>query len=122
LSISQSIRFLFDENVDKRLERFLKQQGVEVVYKPKELSNGKLAEFSKSEQRVLVTNDEDFLEFVEDEIFSVVWLRIPQRKIEASKREFSKLLKESPDFKGNLIILKEEGFKVFPLGSKVSFR
>lgn len=119
LSTSQSTKFLFDENVDERLKRFLKQQGVDVVSKPKKLANGKLTEFSKLEQRVLVTNDEDFLEFAEDKIFSVVWLRIPQRKIEVSKREFSKLLKESPEFEGNLIILKEEGFKVFPLRSKL---
>jgi len=65
-------KLLFDENVDTRLERFLKQQGVDVISKPKRLSNGKLAEFSKSEKRVLVTNDEDFLKFSKGEISSVV--------------------------------------------------
>jgi len=84
LSTFQSkLKFLFDENVDERLKRFLKQQSVDVITNPKRLSNGKLADFSKSEQRVLVTNDEDFTEFTKEEIFSVVWLSIPQRKIES---------------------------------------
>ena len=111
LSTSQSkLKFLFDENVDERLKRFLVQQGVDVILKPKGLSNGKLAEFSKSEQRVLVTNDEDFVDFTKDEIFSVVWLRIPQRNIQSLKDSFSKLLKDKSkpeDFIGLLITLKE---------------
>ena len=117
-SVSRSeLKFLFDENVDKRLERFLVQQGVDVISKPKKLSDDKLAEFSKSEQRVLVTNDEDFSEFTKEEIFSVVWLRIPQRKISSSIGEFSKLIKETglQEFKGNLIILYEDISETSPL-------
>lgn len=120
LSTSQSKpKFLFDENVDERLKRFLEQQGVDVISKPKGLSDGKLAEFSKSEKRVLVTNDEDFIEFNKEGIFSIVWLRIPQRKIESLINSFSKLLKDKPkpeDFEGFLIELKEEGkFKPYPI-------
>ena len=126
-STSQSKpKFLFDENVDDRLKRFLKQQNVDVISKPKRLSNGKLAEFSKSEQSVLVTNDEDFIEFTEEEIFSIVWLRIPQRKIESSIRSFSELLKSKSkpgDFEGFLIVLNEGGkFKSYPLKSSKSVR
>ena len=113
LSTSQSkLKFLFDENVDERLKIFLEQKGVDVNSKPKGLSNGKLAEFSKSEQRVLVTNDEDFIEFNKDKIFSVVLLRIPQRKIKSLINSFSKLLKgksEPEDFEGFLIELREGG-------------
>ena len=57
------LKFLFDENVDMRLKRFLEKQGVDIILNPKGVSNGKLAEFSKSEQRILVTNDKDFVEF-----------------------------------------------------------
>ena len=120
LSTSPSqLKFLFDENVDKRLERFLKQQGIDIISKSKGLANGKLAESSKSEQRVFVTNDSDFIEFTKDSIFSIAWLRIPQREIGSSIREFSKLLKEAKpeDFEGNLITLKETGFKISPLSS-----
>ena len=121
LLISPSkFKFLFDENVDKRLERFLKQQGFDIVSKPKGLANGKLADFSKSEKLVLVTNDEDFIGFNKERIFSVVWLRIPQREIGSLIESFSKLVKEAKpeDFKGNLITLNESGFKISPLSSK----
>ena len=120
LTSPSKFKFLFDENVDKRLERFLKQQGVDITSKPKRLSNGRLSEFSKSEKRVFVTNDEDFLEFSKEEIFSVVWLKIPQRKIESSKKAFSTLLKEikPEDFEGNLITLFEDKFEISPLSSK----
>ena len=122
LSTSPSkLKFLFDENVDERLKRFLKQKGVDVISKPKRLSNGKLAEFSKLEQRVLVTNDEDFIEFNREKIFSVVWLRIPQRKIESLINSFSKLLKDKSkpdDFEGFFIELREDGkFKSSPIKS-----
>ena len=111
-------KFLFDENVDKRLERFLKKQGVDVISKPKGLSNGKLAEFSRLEKRILVTNDDDFTNiehFPKEKSFSVVWLRIPQDKLQSLLESFSKLLKEktkSEDFEGKLITLKEERFNI----------
>lgn len=116
-SVSHSVKFLSDENVDARSIKLLKKQGVDIISKPKELSNGKLAEFSKSEQRVLVTNDADFSDFwtyPKEEIFSVVLLRILQDKIETLMKIFSKLLKEHPpkEFEGNLITLYEERFEV----------
>ena len=113
----QKIKFLFDENVDRRLEVFLKQQGVDIIRKSKQLSNGKLSEFSKSEQRIFVTNDWDFndkFSYNKETIFSIVWLRIPQRKIESLKQSFSKLLKETKpeEFKGKFIVLYEDRFEV----------
>jgi len=48
----------------------------DVEFKPKGFSNGRLAELSKSEKRVLVTNDEDFAEFTKEEIHSVIWLLV----------------------------------------------
>ena len=121
LTSQSNLKFLFDENVDMRLKRFLEKQGVDIILKPKGLSNGKLAEFSKSEQRVLVTNDEDFIEFSKEKVFSLVWLRVPQRRIESLKNSFSKLLKNKSkpeDFEGFLIELREGGkFKSSPIKS-----
>ena len=77
-SKDKELKFLLDENVKKELLQFLKKD-FDVIFKPKRLSDDKLSEFSKSEQRVFVTNDEDFSEFTKEEIFSVVWLRIPQK-------------------------------------------
>ena len=115
------LKFLLDENVKKELLIFLKSEKYDVTFKPKGLSNGKLAEFSKLEKRVFVTNDEDFtnpVSFPKDKIFSIIWLRIPQDKPEAFLSAFSKLLKkksEPKDFEGYLITLKEDDFEVSPL-------
>ena len=126
---SPLVKFLRDDNVKKRLEVFLKQRGFDVVVKPKGLSNGKLAEFSKSEQRAFITNDEDFTDsskFPREKIFGVIWLRIPQDKPEALLESFSKLLKDRSkveDFEGFLIELEEGGkFKSSPIKSVKSFR
>ncbi len=112
------IKFLLDENVKKRLLIFLKSRGFDTIFKPKGLSNGKLAELSKLERRVFVTNDWDFADkslYSKSEIFSIIWLRIPQDKPEALINAFSLLLKEktsSEDFEGKLIILYEDKFEI----------
>ncbi|MDO8460703.1 MAG: DUF5615 family PIN-like protein [Nanoarchaeota archaeon] len=110
-------KFLLDENVKKKLLLFLKSEEYDVVFKPKGLSNGKLAEFSKSEERVFVTNDDDFLGFTKEKLFSLVWIRVSQNNEELLIDSFSKLLREldSKDFKGKLIVLYEEKFEVTQL-------
>jgi predicted nuclease of predicted toxin-antitoxin system len=110
-----------DENVNRRLERFLSSKGFNVMMSPEGISNSKLASLSKSEKRVLVTNDSDFADsvlFPKEKIFSVVCLRIPQNEPESLLKSFSRLLKEKEapeDFEGKLIILKKEGFEAYPM-------
>ena len=118
------LKFLLDENVKKDLLKFLKSERYDVAFKPKGLSNGKLAEFSKSEKRVLVTNDSHFTDsfiFPKDKIFSIIWLRIPQDKPSALLESFTILLKDKSkpeDFEGFLIELREGGkFKSSPIKS-----
>ena len=126
MSLSQSQvkpKFLVDENVKRRLEKFLMAEGFDVVRAPRGVSNGKLAELSKSEKRVLVTNDSDLVNpvsFSKEKVFSVVLLAIPQNKPDAFLKAFSMLLKDKPigeDFEGNLIVLEENEFKVLPISS-----
>ncbi|MAG02495.1 hypothetical protein CMI42_04100 [Candidatus Pacearchaeota archaeon] len=74
-----------------------------------------MATFSKSEERILITNDIDFTNsehFPREKVFSVIWLRIPQEKLESSISSFSKLLENPPEFEGNLITLYEDRFTV----------
>ena len=119
-SEDKELKFLLDENAKKELFQFLKQQRFDVIFKPKGLSNGKLAELSKSEQRVFVTNDWDFTDkFLsnKEKIFSVIWLRIPQDKPEALLNSFSKLIKKikPQDFEGKFITLYENRFEISSL-------
>ncbi len=116
ISKNKKLKFLLDENVKKELLQFLKKD-FNVIFKPKQLDNGELSEFSKSEERIFVTNDWDFTDkslYNKETIFSIVWLRIPQDKPEALLNSFSKLLKEtkSEDFEGKIIILYEDKFTV----------
>ena len=128
LVLKKKLKFLLDENVKRELLGFLKQQGLDAVFKPKKLSNGILAGFSKSEQRVLITNDKHFADsskFPKEKIFAVVWLRIPQDKPEVLFNTFSKLLEDKSkpdDFEGLLIELKENGgFESSPIPSSEDF-
>lgn len=112
------LRFLLDENVHRELGLSLKSEGFDVVFSPKGISNGKLATFSKSDSRVLITNDSDFTLLPNEKVFSVIWLRIPQNEPESLLKSFSRLLKEkgAPEgFEGKLIVLKKEGFEAYPL-------
>lgn len=115
------LKFLLDENVKRRLERFLSSKGFNVTRSPEGISNGELASLSKSEKRVLVTNDSDFTDpvlFPKEKVFSVIWLRIPQNEPESLLKSFSRLLKEKgapEDFEGKLIVLKKEVFEAYPL-------
>lgn len=118
-------RFLLDENVPKRLAGFLKRKGFDAVLAPKGVVNGKLAELSKSERRVLITNDSDFTDpvpFPKEKVFCVVWIRVAQSRPRALIAAFSLLLKnrnKEEGFEGKLITLYEERFDVDLLATTV---
>ncbi len=125
LTSQSKLKFLADENVDFRLVKTLKQQGMDIILKPKGSSDEKIAEFSKSEERILITNDEDFTKFSKESVFSVAWLRIPQRKIESLISSFSRMLKEKTkpsDFEGFLIALKEDNFETSALSTEYKLK
>ena len=60
-SLTPNLKFLVDENVRTELSRFLRIQGFDFKLAPKGASDKQLALISKTEKRILVTNDEDFL-------------------------------------------------------------
>ena len=108
-------KFLLDENVKKRLLVFLKDEGYDAKYSEKGLRNGKLAAFSKSEQRVLITNDSDFISFTKKEIYGVIHLKIPQDKSKELISAFSLLLEEMQNFQGKIISLRESYWELIDL-------
>lgn len=120
-SASPSVKFLRDENVKIRLEKFLKQKGIDITSKPSGLSNGKLAEFSMLEERMLITNDKHFTDaskFPKEKIFGVIWLRIPQDNPQLLIDAFSDMLerlKDFKDFKGKIITLYLDKFDISPI-------
>lgn len=113
-----SPRFLLDENVHSGLFRFLKLQGFDVKLASRSATDSQLISISKKEKRVLVTNDEDFCHYQKDEVFSVIWLRIPQNDPGALISSFKKLLSEFKDFWGRLVVLSVGGWRDYPLGER----
>src|SRR3989344_7042374 len=117
-SSTPSHKFLLEENVHRKLYQFLKTHSFDVKLAPKSSSDKQIANISKIEGRMLVTNDEDFIEYSKDKVFSVVWLRIAQNDIEALIVSFKELLEKYRTFSGRLIILKEKGWDDFKLGKE----
>ena len=121
------LKFLLDENVKIRVGRFLESEGFDVIFAPKRFSDGKLADISKAEGRILVTNDSDFTDsvpFPKERVFLVVFVVIPQDKPEAFIPAFSRLLKSKSkpeDFEGFLITLKEDDFEITEILSVSEF-
>jgi predicted nuclease of predicted toxin-antitoxin system len=119
-SLIPNLRFLLDENVRRDLYRFLISQNFDVKLVSNATSDSKIAQISKLEERILVTNDEDFCDYSETKIFSVIWLRIPQNDSKALIVSFEKVLNECSEFKGRLLILKVNSWQNFPLPIFVS--
>lgn len=105
-SLKQPPKFLLDENVRRDLYRFLTGEGNDVKQVPKSATDSEVAAISKREERVLVTNDQDFCDCGMGEVFAVVWLRVPQSDPAVLIKSFGKLLRSIKDFSGKLIILK----------------
>ena len=110
--------FLFDENVRVELARVLKAEGFDVKVVPRSSPDDFAASVSKREERVLVTNDFDFCEYTKDEIFGVIWLRIPQNNPKELIASFGKLLNQLKVFSGRLITLEMSKWTDLPLFKK----
>ena len=68
-------KFLFDENVSAVLARYLREFGCDVTFAPKGLKNGFLASLARTEERVLVTHDKDFLAYPIEKTFGIIFLK-----------------------------------------------
>ena len=108
-------KFLIDENVRHGLYQFLKRKSIDVKLVVKGSSDKELARISKSEKRILITNDEDFSEYTKDKIYSVIWLRISQSDESALLNSFDNLLPKIKDFSSKLTILYKDKWDVQPL-------
>ena len=118
-SSTPSRRFLLDENVRVELVGWLRAHRFDVKRAPRSTADPVLASWSKRERRILVTNDEDFCSSGEDEVYAVVWLRIPQNDPDALISAFQKLVAECTHFAGQLILLRVGRWTSAPLPIRV---
>lgn len=119
-SLTPSLKFLLDENVKRKLLQFLTAGGFDVKIPPKESTDLEIAKISKKENRVLVTNDEDFIYYTSDQVNGVIWLRVPQSDSESLVISFDKMLKKIKTFSGKLIMLYKDHWDEFPLGEELA--
>jgi len=103
------------------LDESLALQKIDIKRLPKGTPDAALATVSKRENRVLVTNDEDFCFLSQDKVLSVVWLKIPQKELATLIPSFKKMLNECTVFAKKLIILEPNDWKTFPLG-RIEYR
>ena len=118
-SSTPSRRFLLDENVRVELAGWLRAHRFDITRAPRSTPDARLAAQSKKERRILVTNDEDFCSAGVDDVYAVVWLRIPQSDAAALLRSFGKLLAECSRFEGRLILLRVDAWTAAPLPIRV---
>lgn len=111
-------KFLVDENVKQILLKFLESQEFDVQAPTKGSSDARLAALSKRESIIVITNDEDFQWYSDEEIYSVVLLRIPQDDSESLIKSFNKFLSEFNNFSGRIVVLDAKGWKDYPLVKK----
>lgn len=111
----QSLKFLIDENVKIKLAKSLGDQDFDIKLTPKTSSDSIVASLSFKEKRILVTNDEDFQWYSKEEIYSVVWLWIPQNDTQGLINSFKKLIDECTDFAGKIIILEKNEWRSYSL-------
>lgn len=117
-----NLKFLLDENVTAELAKFLQSQGLSVKSAPKTSPDSHLALLSKTEKRILVTNDEDFADYSKGNIFSVLWLKIPQNDPKSLISSFTKLIKEFNKFSGRLVILEVQKWTDFSLPKDIYYK
>jgi len=141
-SSQTKVSFIADENIPVGLINFLLDKGFDVIRVKLRSKDPKIFERAKSEQRVILTRDKDFLnkdKFPPKESFGIIFFNINPPLIDSLQYSLNRLFKSvkfsepqnssqirnfgsrksehSEDFlgfKGKLFILSLSGFKVFP--------
>ena len=104
------MRFLADENLDRRVAVRLRRTGHDIKSAPKGVADKAVAELANTEERVLLTHDRDFadsLKFPPSDFSGIVLLALHpptvDRVVKALEHLLSKMAPES--FSGKLIVV-----------------
>jgi predicted nuclease of predicted toxin-antitoxin system len=111
------MKFLADENVDMRLVKWLEGTGYDVQLASKGIKNSKLFELAKKLNRILLTNDTDFLNtllYSPKKIPGIIVFRILKPTLEKQKKSLLKLLPRlQKGLKNKIIELFENSFNIY---------
>ena len=112
--MSNSLKFLLDENIRIEVKEFLKSRGFSAEYAAKGIANGKLASLAKEKALVLISRDSDFLNksiFPPKEFSGIIVFVLHPPTVEKLLSALSSLLTDVSEFKGKLFVVDEEGFE-----------
>lgn len=113
--MSNSLKFLLDENVRIEVKEFLKKKGFSVEYVPKSSTNHEVASLAREKKLVFITHDTDFTNpflYSPKEFSGIIVLGISPSLLREILTSLERLLSEVKEFSGKLIVLEEEGFKI----------
>lgn len=113
--MSNSPKFLLDENIPKSVRKLLESNGFSAEYDRKGVNNSRLISSAKSKMCVLISRDSDFAKtfmYPPEEYFGIIVFQIHPPKAEKLVKALSSLLAEVKEFRGKLFVVEEAGFEV----------
>ncbi len=111
-----NLKFLLDENIPVSVKKFLEGKDFQVEYVPKGATDDIVINLAKSKQAVLLTRDSDFANqilYPPKEYYGIIVFKIHPPKPSKIINTLSKLLDKVKDFRGRLIIVKEDEAIIF---------
>jgi predicted nuclease of predicted toxin-antitoxin system len=113
------MNFLADENLEKPIVDWLREEGYNVLYiaeKAPSIKDEKIIKLARKENKILITNDKDFGELVfhYGQITSGIILIRSRDKSSEKKLELIKQVLEEMKNKisGNFIVVNENGIRI----------
>lgn len=104
------MKFLTDENLGRRIPRYLREAGYDVIPSHRGISDVEVLVLANKEERILITLDKDFgeLVFKEKLIYSgVIFLRLKDESVENKKKVLLRVLSSKRKFEGKFTVVRE---------------
>jgi predicted nuclease of predicted toxin-antitoxin system len=113
------MKFLADENLEKPVVDWLRDEGYDVLYiaeKDSSIEDDKIIQLALKENRILITNDKDFGELVfhYGHITSgIILIRSKDKNSQKKLKLVKQVLKEIKNkIRGNFIVVNENGIRI----------
>jgi predicted nuclease of predicted toxin-antitoxin system len=114
--VSDTLKFLLDENIPLLLKKFLELKGYSAEYAPKGINNGRFASLVLEKKWVLVSRDRDFLNsvmFPPEQFSGMIVLTPHPPKAEKLVKAMKLVLSRVKEFKGRLFVADEDDFEEY---------
>ena len=113
--MSDSQRFLLDENIPKSVGEFLKSRRFNAEYGPKGITNSELIALARNRETTLITRDEDFLNtslYPPKEHKGIIVPVAHPPKADKLITLLERAINTINDYKEKTIVISESGIKI----------